>query len=421
MNERKRERPVLVRELHPVACVVCSPCANEDVIDRLQRSAAAAPDVLSLAGGLPAQSLFPRRVIARAAIDALGHSDCAALQYGWPEGAPDIREWIAARLAARGVAVAADDVIVTAGAQQAIALAIDAVLAFGRNRSASVSVDAETYPSALALFRSRGLVPTTSLDASVAYVMAGVTNPRGVGTDASRLRAILGRGVPIISDEAYAELRFDGVVPRPLAVEAPDRVFHVGTFSKTVCPGLRIGWLVPPREHRADVVRLKASADLQANSFSQSILTEMVKDWDYDAHLARSRRVYQRRADILLSAIHRWLPRAFEVTPPEGGFSVFVETDVTGDDARFLELAAAHGTAFDPGGLFRPEPTDRLSFRLCHSSLRPSAIPEAVRRLSRAFDAFRRTNALASNVVSRPSRTLSDETAGVRVRSSCEK
>jgi 2-aminoadipate transaminase len=366
------------------------PSARHDenrVIDRLQRRAAAAPDMLSLAGGLPAQSLFPRRVIGTATLHALRQANCTALQYGWPEGAPELRAWIAARLAARGATVTDDDVIITSGAQQAIALAIDTVL----DQGDAVSVDAESYPAALDLFRARGLIPTTSVAASMAYVMHGATNPKSVGVDRTRLRAILDSGAPIIADEAYAELRFDGVIEAPLLVEAPDRTFHVGTFSKTLCPGFRIGWLIPPRARRADVVRLKAGADLQANSLSQSILSEMVRQWDYDAHLARARRVYARRADALLAAIRRWLPSGFDVAEPEGGFSIFLQADMEGDDARLLELAAQHGTAFDPGRLFRAEPAGApLSFRLCHSSIRPKAIAAAVERLARAFQAFGR-------------------------------
>jgi 2-aminoadipate transaminase len=383
------------------------------VIDHLQRKAAAAPDVLSLAGGLPAQSLFPRRVIATATLHALRQANCTALQYGWPEGSPELRAWIAARLAARGAKVTPDDVIVTSGAQQAIALAIDVALGQGD----AVSVDAESYPAALDLFRARGLIPTTSIAASMAYVMHGVTNPKSVGVDRARLRAIVDSGVPIIADEAYAELRFDGVVAPPLLTEAPDRTFHVGTFSKTLCPGFRIGWLIAPRARRADVVRLKAGADLQANSLGQSLLSEMVRQWDYDAHLARARRVYARRADALLTAVRHWLPSGFDVVEPEGGFSVFVQTDVEGDDARLLELAAQYGTSFDPGRIFRATPTGApLSFRLCHSSIRPKAIAEAVERLSRAFQAFRRDTGARRFATHRDGRASNRRVAGSTVR-----
>jgi 2-aminoadipate transaminase len=360
--------------------------AHHALVDRLQRNVAASPDVLSLAGGLPAASLFPRRVIAAACLAALGRTDRAALQYGWPEGSPELREWIAARLRRRGAGIDADDVIITSGAQQAIALAIAARCSEGD----TVAVDPESYPAALDLFRARGLEPTTSLAASIAYVMPGVGNPRSTGLDDAAMRALVDSGIPIIADEAYTDLRFDGRDARLLLGEAPDRTFHVGTFSKTLCPGFRIGWLVPPREYRDEILTLKSAADLQANSLGQAILTEMIKTWDYDAHLTRARRLYGRRAAALCGAVRHFLP-AFRTSEPEGGFSIFVETDRDGDDASFLEVAIAHGVAFDPGRSFRVAPGGAaISLRLCHSNLRISAIEEAVRRLAAAWKAYLR-------------------------------
>jgi 2-aminoadipate transaminase len=357
-------------------------------IDRLQRASAARSDVLSLAGGLPAQELFPRRAITSACVTVLNRCDCAALQYGWPEGGPDLRSWIAARLGARGASVAADDVIVTSGAQQAIALAVDALLGEGD----AIRVDAESYPSALDLFRARGLRVTADWNGGAAYVMPGVGNPRGTGIPELEQRRLLDAEPAIIADEAYAELRFDGKPAPLLLAEARQRVFHIGTFSKTLCPGFRIGWLVPPHAYRERVLRLKADADLQANSLSQAILTETLRTWDYDAHLQRVRTEYARRAERLFRAVRTRFP-AFAVAPPDGGFSLFVETDAAGDDTRLLELAQSEGVSFDPGSLFRRGGVARaLSFRLCHSNLTVGAIDEAVRRLARAWSRFRRSS-----------------------------
>jgi 2-aminoadipate transaminase len=357
-----------------------------EVIDRLQRRSAARDDVLGLAAGLPAQSLFPRAAIATATLRVLGHGDCAALQYGWPEGATELREWIAARLRARGAPADADDVIVTSGAQQALALVVETSL----HPDDRISVDAESYPAALELFRAHRVVPTASEEAGAAYLMPGVTNPRGVAASADRVQRLLASNAVLIADEAYVDLRFDGSVPPPLFAAAPDRVFHVGTFSKTLCPGFRIGWLVPPRARRGDILRSKSEADLQANSLSQAILVELFRRYDYDAHLERARRVYARRADALLCALERWLP-SFRVQAPEGGFSVFVESDGEGDDVRFLEVATAHGVTFDPGCLFRFDGrASPVSFRLCHSSVQLRAIDEAVKRLGRAWFEYSR-------------------------------
>jgi 2-aminoadipate transaminase len=354
------------------------------VIDRLQRKSAAEPTVLSLAGGLPAPDLFPRQIIASACVAVLEHSGCAALQYGWPEGDPELRSWVSRRLQARGATVQAEDVVITSGAQQAIALSIDALLEPG----GTIHVDAESYPSALDLFRARGLKLTTSLAAEAAYVMPGVSNPRGTDLAPDKLEALLRSNLPILADEAYSELRFDGRAAPLLLARAGERTFHIGTFSKTLCPGFRIGWLVPPRAYREKVLRLKADADLQANSLSQSILSETLRTWDYDAHLARARNEYARRAERLLRALRRHLP-AFRVQPAEGGFSLFLEADRAGDDTRFLAAAIEEGVSFDPGRSFRAHDTGApLTLRLCHSNLRVGVIDEAVRRLARAWAAF---------------------------------
>lgn len=361
----------------------------DERIDRLQRISAARPGVLGLAGGLPADELFPRVALADAFLGAVSGPRAEALQYGWPEGSEGLRSFLAGRLRARGARVDTDDVVVTSGAQQALALALE-ILGVGGRR---VTVDGETYPGALDLLRSRGAVPSTSLEgAAGAYVVVGASNPRGVGLAEERRRALLGAGVPLVVDEAYAELRFDGRRETPLLADAPERVFHVGTFSKTLCPGLRVGWLVPPRSVLADAVRRKREADLQASSLAQAVLERWVAAGGHDVHLERCRRAYAARMDRLVGAVRAWLAGA-RFVEPEGGFTLFVETDLEGvDEARALALAAAHGTSFDPGSMFRAtESKSPLAMRLSCASVPSGDLDEAVRRLARAIAELRRS------------------------------
>src|SRR5262249_26260443 len=162
----------------------------------------------------------------------------------WPEGRAELREWIAARLCARGADVGPDDVIVTSGAQQAIAIAAQLAL----ERGDEVGVDAETYPAALDLFRTRGGRPRARWGGATPlfYAMPAIGNPRSRPMGPTARGALLLGALQIIEDDAYAELRFDGRTPRPLLADGRARVWHVGSFSKTLCPGLRVGWLVPP-------------------------------------------------------------------------------------------------------------------------------------------------------------------------------
>lgn len=354
-------------------------------IDRLQRIAADSPHVLALGGGLPADELFPREQLAEAFLSALRQPHCAALQYGWPEGDSALREWIAARLRARGADVQAADVIVTSGAQQAIAIAAERLTCEG----ARVRVDRECYPAALDLFRASGArLFSGSERADFSYAMPGIANPHGNTMPETERIVLLGSGRPIIADEAYAELRFDGRLDRPLLADARDRTWHVGTLSKTLCPGLRVGWLVPPpAEHRA-ALDAKRDRDLQAGSLAQAVVRAFLERDDFDARLERARSFYEARAGRLVAALRRRFP-SFHFREPEGGFSIFVETDLDGDDAALLECAAHQGIAFDPGRLFRlTEAASPIGMRLCYSSASGDELEEAVARLERAVRLF---------------------------------
>jgi 2-aminoadipate transaminase len=361
-------------------------------IDRLQRISAKMGGVLGLAGGLPADELFPRKLLADAFLTAVSTPSSGALQYGWPEGSEGVRRWIAERLAARGASITADDVIVTSGAQQALAIATELIGVAGK----AIEVDAETYPAALDLFRSHGATTVaagTHPDPNVAasYVVTGVSNPRGVGISAERRAALLASSAPLVVDEAYAELRFDGKIDRPLLADARGRVFHVGTCSKTLCPGLRVGWLVPPASQLDEAMRIKRDNDLQAGSLAQAVLEAYLKTGDFDTRLVRARRTYATRAARLSKALRRHLPSC-RVSEPEGGFALWLETDLEGvDEARALSTATSHGVTFDPGSMFRAsEAPSPLAMRLCCSTLAGEALDEAARRLARALSAIRR-------------------------------
>ncbi|HEY2509279.1 MAG TPA: PLP-dependent aminotransferase family protein [Polyangiaceae bacterium] len=356
-------------------------------IDRLQRASANAPSSIGLAGGLPAPELFPRAGFAQAFLDAVRVPACPALQYGWPEGDEGLRAWVAARLRNRGVPVAAEDVLITNGAQEAISIAAELLVP----RGAGVAVDGYTYPAALELFRARGATPRRALDGcACAYVMPGVANPGGSALPLERRAALLACGIPLIADEAYTELRFDGRIERPLLADARDRVWHVGTLSKTLCPGLRVGWLVPPRTGLPDAIDAKHRRDLQAGSLSQEVARIFLLRDDFDARLSLARAFYRRRAERLLRALRRRFG-SWTIHEPVGGFSVLVETDLAGDDAQLLATATAHGVSFDPGQMFRAAPASgSIALRVCFSTVPTAFLDDGAERLSRAVRAFTR-------------------------------
>lgn len=354
----------------------------DDAFDVLQRRAAADPRVIGLGGGLPSEAQFPRRALASAFLRVVAQRGAPALQYGWPEGIERLRAGVAARLRERGADVEPREVLITNGAQQAIDLAVQLSL----RRGQSIAVDGESYPAALDLFRERGLVPAARpRRPAAAYVMPAVGNPHGVAMSTEQRARVLEAGIPIIEDDAYAELRWEGQPARPLLAEARDRVFHVGTFSKTLAPGLRVGWLVPPRRLLRRALHMKQSADLQPGSLAQAILDDFLERDDFAARLVKLRRFYRRRASLLAAAVRRHLPR-WRLRFPEGGFALWLEPDGEAPELLLLRRAIAEGVSFDPGSMFRPDCAQHpLGVRLCFSAAPAEAFDEGVRRLARAW------------------------------------
>jgi 2-aminoadipate transaminase len=357
-------------------------------VEALQRELAESASGLSLGGGLPDETLFPRGALGRAFVAALHRPAGEALQYAWPEGQERLRAFVANRLRARGADVGPEDVIITNGAQQGLAIASQILCRAGSR----VGVDPETYPAALALFRARRVLPVREEGGGAGrlaawYKMPAMGNPRGREMDPAERARLLADRTPIIEDDAYADVRFDRrPAPRPLLADAPDRVFHVGTLSKTLCPGLRVGWLVPPARQRQRALRLKHSADLQSNSLAQAIVEEYLSRADYDAHLARIRRHYARKAGALMEAVARHLPQV-RVEPPGGGFALWLQSEEALDERELLEIAVRQeGVSFDPGSEFRADGAGRpLALRLCFSALPVETFDDGVRRLARAW------------------------------------
>jgi 2-aminoadipate transaminase len=364
-----------------------------DQIETLLRKAASEKGVISMGGGLPSPRQFPRRALVRALTDVVFQPSPAALQYAWPEGDESLRARIAEHMAARGAPVDPDRILVTSGAQQALMVATQLLCP----RGSRILTDAESYPGALELFRAReiepvpfpqGMADLAATGACAAYVMSALSNPGGLTMREQERRALLESGLAIIDDDAYGDLRFDGPAPPPLSAEAPDRVFFVGTFSKTLAPGLRVGWLVPPEQHLEEAVRKKRDADLQANGLGQAIVERYLREEGLAQRLPRLRTFYRRRAKKLASALRHELP-GWQFQFPEGGFALWLQPDAPdcpGGEIGLLEAAVDEGMSFDPGSSFRPDRSPHpLALRLCFSALDPDELAEGARRLARAW------------------------------------
>lgn len=360
------------------------------------------PDVLSFAGGLPAPELFPIEAIAEAHAEVLAREGRAALQYSTTEGFGPLREWVVARLGRRGIRVSTDQVLITNGSQQGIDLVARVLLDPGD----LVAVESPSYLAALQTFA--GCEATFASVASdddgmdvddlarvfatrtpkLVYVVPEFQNPKGTTLSAGRRTALLAlcqaHRVPVLEDNPYGELRFRGEAPAPLAaLDDSGVVVHLGTFSKTLAPGMRLGWLVGPRELVRSITIAKQAADLHTATLAQRAASALLARFDYDAHLGTLRRVYGERCDAMLGALERHLPAGTRWTRPEGGLFVWAElpSGLRADDL-FAE-ALREKVAFVPGSAFYADAPRYETLRLNYSNRPSELIEEGIARLGR--------------------------------------
>ena len=358
------------------------------------------PEVISFAGGLPAPELFPVEAVRQAADQVLAEGGAQALQYGPSEGHLPLREWIAAEMGARGFAAAPGDVLVTNGSQQVLDLAGKLFL----NPGDVVLTENPTYLAAIQAFQvfdarfvpvptdAGGLIPE-ALPELIArhrpkflYTIPNFQNPTGLTLTAAR-RARLAQlaaehGLTIIEDDPYGKLRYRGSdVPPIKHWDEAGRVLYVSTFSKTIAPGLRLGWVVAPAEVFAPLLVLKQAADLHTSGFDQRVAHRYLTQNDQAAHLARLRETYGRRCGVLEAALRAEMPAGFTWTQPEGGMFLWVTGPAELDALALLGRAIARDVAFVPGRDFFPAEGGRNHFRLNFSNSAPERIREGVRRL----------------------------------------
>ncbi len=361
------------------------------------------PEVLSFAGGLPAPELFPVEAVAAAHADVLAREGAAALQYSTTEGFGPLREWLCARLNARGIRCGPDEVLITTGSQQGIDLVAKVLVDPGDE----VVVESPSYLAALQTFASyeasfavvasdeRGM-DVGDLERVLAgrrpkliYTVPEFQNPCGTTLGTERRGRLLDlareHGVPVLEDHAYGELRFRGAAPPPLAaLDDSGLVVHLGTFSKTLAPGLRVGWLVAPRAVVRRLAVAKQAVDLHTSTLAQRALARLLETFDYDGHLVRLRATYGERCAAMLTALDRF-PAGTRFTRPEGGLFIWVELPGGIDGEALLEDALREKVAFVPGAPFYAAAPRADRIRLNFSNRPAEGISEGMRRLERAI------------------------------------
>jgi DNA-binding transcriptional MocR family regulator len=364
------------------------------------------PDVISFAGGLPASELLPAAEMAELARRVLAEDGVRALQYAPTEGLDILRELIADRLSRLwNLRRSTDEVLVVSGSQQALDLTGKLFLDEGD----VVLCESPTYLGAIGAFRAYrpnfveiptdddGMVPAElekrldSLDrVKLIYVVPDFQNPTGRRWSVERRRKLAelaGRfGVPVIEDAPYAELCFEGEPMPPVAALGDAcTVVYLGTCSKILSPGMRLGWVVADSDLIRRYVLVKQGTDLHTSSLVQLLAARFMLDHDLEAHIARIRSVYRARRDAMLTAIEEHFPEDMRFTRPKGGLFLWVELPDGLDSRQVLERALEDKVAFVPGESFYPNGGHKNTLRLNFSAMPEDRITEGIRRLGKVL------------------------------------
>ncbi len=371
---------------------------------------ASRPEVVSLAGGMPYVNALPIDAIAETVQHMLLTRGSVALQYGAGQGDQTLREQILDVMAPVGVTAHPDDIVVTAGSQ----MALDLVTRIFCNPGDVVLVEAPSYVGALGVFQSyqvdvqhvtmdaEGLVPEALREAlsrnkaagrtvKMIYTIPNYHNPAGISQTQSRREEILAvaksAGVLILEDDPYGLLGFDGVVPQAIRAMDQDGVVYLGSFSKTVAGGLRVGWAVAPHGVREKIVLAAEAATLCPSNFAQLTVSEYLRTQPWMDQVKAFREIYQERRDALLSAMGQLFPSGTTWTVPTGGFYSWVTLPDGMDATAMLPRAVSALVAYVPGTGFYVDGQGRDSMRLSYCYPTPERITEGVRRLAGVMEA----------------------------------
>lgn len=382
--------PAVSRRAHAVASSTI-----RDLLRLTQR-----PEIISLAGGLPDPEGFPTAAIAEVARRLVEHEPARSLQYGPTEGDDRLRTWVAERhTAATGRTTSTDQVLITTGSQQALDLAARVLCDPGD----VIAVEDPGYLGAIQAFRAASVdlhpipmdddgMQVDELDPSsrmkAVYTVPTFQNPTGTSLRPDR-RATLAataerHGLILIEDAPYADLRFRGSPIAPIAAST-EHSLSIGTISKTLAPGLRVGWMVGPEWLISAATTLKQAVDLHTSSLSQAIVAELVTDGDwYDQQIASVTERYGRRAGVLRAALVDRFGDRVACTDPDGGMFLWATFDGI-DTCALLPMAIEAGTAFVPGSAFSVERDLSTGLRLSFATADEPGLVTAVDRLSEAI------------------------------------
>ena len=363
------------------------------------------PDIISFAGGLPAPELFPVAAFARAHVEVFAKDGAAAMQYSTTEGFLPLRKWIAKRLQLRGIEAAAERVLITTGSQQGINLVskifleagdqvvvenpsyLAALQAFNGFEASFITVDSDDYgmcPDQLEQVLSKS-------SPKFIYLVPNFHNPKGTTLTLERRKEIVALSrrfrVPILEDDPYGELRYEGESIVPMASLNKDGlVIYLSTFSKTLSPGMRVGWVHASQEIIHNLISAKQAADLHTSTVQQRAVARLLSFFDYDGHVANLCGVYGERLNAMLSALEEHFPEGARWTMPDGGMFIWVELPDHIRGQELLDEALLDRVAFVPGASFFANEPRHNFIRLNFSNRPPDVIEEGIKRIGRVIE-----------------------------------
>lgn len=358
------------------------------------------PEVISFAGGLPSPATFPVERLQIACNAILSSAASPALQYGPTEGYLPLREWIAKRHSSAGVQVDPARVLVTTGSQQGLDLLAKVLVDAGSR----VLVETPTYLGALQAFSlcepqfvsvpsdDEGpippqMTPALTQGARFMYCLPNFQNPTGRRIPTQRrielTRVAADAGVLLLEDDPYGALSYEGEELPALFSYNDQGVVYMGSFSKVLAPGLRVGYLIAPTELHKKLVQAKQAADLHTPSFTQRIVHEVIKDGFLDEHIPHIRELYANQCRAMLTSLQRHFPAEASWNRPAGGMFIWVKLPKHVDSMQLLDKAIAANVAFVPGAPFFADEPQANTLRLSFVTVSPEKIEEGVARLGK--------------------------------------
>lgn len=363
-------------------------------------------DVISFAGGLPSPESFPADALRQVAAETFSGDLTALLQYSTSEGYPPLREFIAAWVKRTGITAQADDVLILTGSQQGIDLACKALLDPGD----VVLVEEPTYLAALQILQlyQAKVVPVRgdasgmdmeALDRAIAehrpkmiYVIPTFRNPSGETWSQERREQLARRaesaGIYVVEDDPYGALRYEGEpLPSVKSFDAAGRVVYLGSFSKIVSPGLRLGFAIAPPRLLRNMVIGKQATDVHTSNLSQRLVYAFAASGGLEPHIERVSAIYKEKRDVMLQAIERSFPKGANWTRPEGGLFIWVQLGGGVSTEKLLPVAVEkERVAFIPGTPFFVDGSGENTMRLNFSNATIADIQEGIARLGRVLE-----------------------------------